>query len=167
MGFGRAFKAAHGFFEHFKVQIKPHTAHVARLHFAKNIARAAQAQVFHGNLKTRAQIVHIQNDAQALLGNGGKALGIGHDKKGIGLPVAAAHTATQLIELPKAKHLRLIHHQGVGTGKIQPGFNNGSAHQHIKLAVPEFVHGVFELGFRHLPVGHAHAGRGHKCAHVF
>ena len=29
------------------------------------------------------------------------------------------------------------------------------------------MHGVFELGFRHLPVSHAHAGCGHECAHVF
>ena len=33
--------------------------------------------------------------------------------------------------------------------------------------MPELVHGVFKLGFRHLPVRHTHAGRGHQGVHVF
>ena len=33
--------------------------------------------------------------------------------------------------------------------------------------MPELVHGIFKLGFGHLAVGHAHAGRRNKPAHVF
>ena len=61
--------------------------------------------------------------------------------------------------------MSLINNQGVGPGEIQPGFHNGRAHQHIKLAVPEPVHGVFQLFFPHLTMGHADTGLRNQLAH--
>ena len=94
-------------------------------------------------------------------------LRIGHHEEGVGLTVTAAHPAPQLIELAKAEELGLVHHQGIGTGKVQARLDDGRTDQNIQLAVPELVHVAFQLTFRHLAVRHAHPGGGYQLAHIF
>lgn len=69
LGDGRALEAGHGLFQHLQIQVEPHPAHMAGLHLAQDVARTAQAQVFHGHLETGTQIVHVHDDAQPLLGH--------------------------------------------------------------------------------------------------
>ena len=92
--------------------------------------------------------------------------GIGHHEEGVGLTVAAAHPAPQLIELAKAEQLGLDPPPGYWHGEIQPRLDDGRTDQHIQLAVPELVHVAFQLAFRHLAVRHAHPGGGHQLAHI-
>ena len=127
------------------------------LDFAQDIPCAANAQVFHGHLKARAQVVHVQNDAQAFSSHIREMIRIADHKNGIGLALGAAHAAAQLVKLPQAEHVGLVHNKGVGHGKIQAGFDNGRAHQDIDFPAPEFVHGFFQGLFIHLAVANANA----------
>ena len=43
-----------------------------------------------------------------------------HNKIGKGLPVAAPYAAAQLVELPQAELLRLIHNERIGPREIKP-----------------------------------------------
>lgn len=90
---------------------------------------------------------------------------IRHNKDRIRLTIRAPHPAAQLVQLSQPEHLGLIDYQRVGPGKIQPGLHNGRTDQHIKLTVPEPVHGVFQLFFPHLAMSHADAGLRHQIAH--
>jgi len=165
VGLGRTLEPAHGFFQHFEVKIKANAAHVARLHFAQDVARAAQAQVFHGHLKTGAEVVHVEDHPQAFASKFRRFFEIGHDEIGIRLPGRTPHPAAQLIELAQAEHVGIVHDQGIGPRKIQAGFDDGRAHQNVGLAVPKAVHGLFQGGLGHLAVGHGHLGLGGEFLH--
>ncbi len=135
------------------------------LNFTENIPRAAQAQIFHCDLKARAEIIKIKNNAQALPGRFGEAVKIRHDKTGKSLPIRSPHPPPKLVQLPKPKHLGLIHNKGVCPREIKPRLHNGRAHQNVQLAVPESVHRLLKRLFGELPVRHADSGVRHKLPH--
>ena len=92
-------------------------------------------------------------------------LHIRHHEHRVGLSVGTPHPPAELIELSEPEHLRLIHDERIRPGKVQSRFHNGRTHQHVELAVPEFVHGIFEFLFGHLTVRHTHTGRRHEFLH--
>ncbi|MPN39044.1 hypothetical protein SDC9_186570 [bioreactor metagenome] len=40
----------------------------------------------------------------------------------------------------------------VGGRNVDPGFDNGGTHQHVKTLMVEIVHHAFQLALAHLPV---------------
>jgi len=71
------------------------------------------------------------------------------------------HAPAQLIKLRQPKGIRTIHNERVGIRDIQPGFNDRSAKQHIKLPIREGMHHFCQLIFGHLPMRNGNAGFGH------
>ena len=153
-------EGAHGFAEHLVVKLKTHFEHVAALVFAQHLARTPDFQVVHGQVKTTAQLFHGLNGLQTLLGLFGQALGVGHHQIGIGLVVAAPHTAAQLVQLGQAKFVGPTHHDGVGAGHVDAGFDDGRAQQQVIALGHKIAHHALQLTLGHLAVGHGNAGFG-------
>jgi hypothetical protein len=47
-------------------------------------------------------------------------------------------------------------------GHVDAGFDDGGAHHHVEALPVEIEHDLFQLAFRHLAVGDAHACFGHQ-----
>lgn len=86
---------------------------------------------------------------------------IGDQQVGIGLRLAAAHPAPQLIELGQPQGVGPVDDDGVGLRDVQAGFDDRGAHEHVHFLAPEAQHHLFQLPFRHLAMGHGHPGLGH------
>ena len=67
--------------------------------FAQHFARAAYFQIVHGQVKAAAQLLHLLDGFEPLLGLFGQALHFGHEQVGVGLVVAAAYAPAQLVQL--------------------------------------------------------------------
>ena len=101
-------------------------------------------KILHGDLKSRSEIIHLQNDPQTFARGFRQMVQMGHDEVGVRLPFGSAHPTPELVELSKAEKVGLVDDDGVGPGKIQAGFDDGRADQDIQFTVPETVHGVFQ-----------------------
>ena len=152
-----------GFFHQLTVHIITDRSQMTVLFRSKDIARTADFQVPHRDTETGAELRKLPDSRQPLLGRFRQHMVRPHREVGIGLPVAPAHPAPQLIKLAEAEPFRVIHNQGICVRHVQAVFNNGCAQQHVIVAVVEVQHHVFQLVFLHLPVGHAHPGFRHQC----
>src|SRR5690606_14810185 len=72
---------------------------------------------------------------------------------GVGLVVRATHTPAQLVQLGEAKLVGAFDDDGVGTGNVDAGFDDGGAHQYVEATVVEVAHDALQLALVHLPVG--------------
>ena len=73
----------------------------------------------------------------------GQRLHVGHHEVGVGLVVATAHPAAQLVQLGQAKLVGARHHYGVGRGYVDTGFNNGRAQQQVVTLGDKVFHHFF------------------------
>ncbi len=119
------FEAAHRFGQHFVVELKAHFEHVAALVFAQHLARAADLQVVHGQIKAAAQFLHLLDGVQPLGRLFGQSLDLGHHQIRIGLVVRAAHASAQLVQLGQAELVGPADHDGVGRGHVDAGLDDG------------------------------------------
>ena len=125
IGLFACFEAAHRLGQHFVVELKAHFEHVAALVFAQYLARAANLQVVHGQIKAAAQFFHLLDRVQPLGGLFGQAFDLGHHQIRISLVVRAAHAPTQLVQLGQAELVGARDHDGVGCGHVDAGFDDG------------------------------------------
>ena len=123
-------------------------------------ARAANFQVVHGQIKAAAQFFHLLNGVQTLRSLFGEAVNFGHHQIRIGLMVAAAHAAAQLVQLRQTKLVGARNHNGVGRGHINARFNDGGAEQHVVALGHKIAHDFFQISLRHLAMGHCNASFG-------
>ena len=155
-------EAAHRFAQHLVVELKAHFEHVAALVFAQHFTSSADLQVVHGQIKPAAKLFHLLNRIEPLAGLFGQALQIGHHQVGVGLVVAAADPATQLVQLREAKFVGPAHDDGVGSGHVNAGFDDGGAQQQVVALGDKIAHHALELAFWHLAVRHGDAGLGQQ-----
>jgi len=99
----------------------------------------------------------LLNRIQALRGLLGQALCVGHHEVGVGLVVAAAHAAAQLVQLGQTKLVGAAHDDGVGAGHVNASFDDGGAQQHVVALGHEVAHDAFKFALRHLAVGYGDA----------
>jgi len=78
----------------------------------------------------------VLDGLQALRGLLGQAFQVGHHQVGIGLVVAAAHAAAQLVQLRQAELVGAAHHDGVGRGHVDAGLDDGGAQQQVVALAP-------------------------------
>ena len=76
---------------------------------------------------------------------------------GVGLVVAAADAAAQLVQLGQAKFVGAVDRDGVGVGDVDAGFDDGRAQQHIEALLVKIAHHLLQLAFAQLAVRHADA----------
>ena len=102
--------------------------------------------------KAGAKIFQRGNGFEALLRIGGHRLRVRRQQPGIGLVMGAANAAAQLVQLGEAKVVGAFDNDGVGGGNVDPGFDDGGAHQHIEALVMEVIHHPLQLALPHLTV---------------
>ena len=142
-----------GFLNELAVHVIAYGRQVTVLFRPQNIACAPNLQIPHGNAEACTKLRKLPNGRQTLFRRFGKHFIRPHGKVGISLPVAASHTATELIQLAQAKAIRIKDNQGIGRRYIQPTFDDGGAQQHVIAAGIEVHHHVFQAVFLHLPMG--------------
>ena len=167
VGFFAVFQGSHGLGQHLVVELETHFQHVAALVVAQHFARAPNFQIVHGQVKARAQFFHLLDGLQALVGLFGQALHIGHQQIGIGLVVAAANPSTQLVQLRQAKFIGAAHQDGVGSGHINTGFDDGRAQQDVEALRHKVAHHPLKFALGHLAMGHGNPGLGQQFFQAF
>ena len=70
---------------------------------------------------------------------------------------ASAYATTNLMQLSKAKQVGALNDKCVHGWHVDAAFNDGGAHQNIKLAFPEIDHDLLEAAFVHLAVRNCNA----------
>ena len=162
IGFVASPQAAHRFIQHFVVELEAHLQHVAALVLTQHLACAANLQVVHGEVETRAEFFHLLDRIQPLAGLLGQALDVGDHEVGVGLVVAAADAAAQLVQLRQAELVGARHHDGVGGGHVDAGFDDGGAQQQVVALRHKVAHHPLQLALGHLAVGDRNARLGQQ-----
>ena len=58
-----------------------------------------------------------------------------------------ANPTTELMELRQSEAVRTFYDDGVGVGNIDPGFDDGRAHEYVVLLMIEILHDAFQRLF--------------------
>ena len=94
---------------------------------SKEVAGAAQLQVLLGDLKA------IGGGGQSFQpGHGVGSVGVGNEYT-VGLVLAAAYPATELVELAEAKALRVLHDDERGVGYVYANLYYRGGYQHVHV----------------------------------
>src|SRR5690554_3781864 len=153
--------------QHFYIQTETDRLDLAALAVTQQLAGTTNFQVMGGLYKTGTQILGVTDGFQAFFGIRGEFFAAGHQQVGIGLVVAAAHAAAQLVQLGQAELVGTVNQDGVGTGHVDAGFNNGSGHQHIGALVVKIGHDLLQLALAHPAVADANARFGYQFGQLF
>ena len=145
----------HRFAEKLHIHIVADVDHMPRLLRAEQIARAAYLKVAHRYLEAGAEGREVADGVEPLLGDLGQYLVAPEGKIRRGAPRRAAHAAAYLMQLRKAKVIRIFDYQGVDIRDIYARLDDGRADKHLNLPVCDVFHHVCEHVFVHLPVCHA------------
>ncbi|MNM82367.1 hypothetical protein D3C81_943950 [compost metagenome] len=152
--------------EHFHVQGKAHRLDLPALAFAQQLAGAANLQVVGGQHEAGTEVLGVGDRLQAFFGVGADLLPGWRQQVGVGLVVAAANPAAQLVQLGQAELVGTLDDDGVGAGHVDTGFDDGRGHQHVEALVVEVAHHLFQLALAHLPVADADARLWHQFGKV-
>jgi len=117
----------------------------------------ARIAVAHGQIKAAAQFFHLLNGVHALRCIFSECVNFWHHQIGIGLVMASAHTTAQLVQLCQTKFIGARNHNGVGSGHINTGFNDGGAQQNVVALRHKIAHHFFQITLGHLAVRHGNA----------
>src|SRR5204862_6975576 len=117
-------------------------------------ARAADLEVVHGEIETRAQLLHHLDRLEALLRSGGERVLAGSEQVGVGLVVRAPDTAPQLMKLSESEFIRALDNDRVGRRNIYSGLDNGRAEEEVVPLLQKLAHHALEVPLAHLPVRH-------------
>ncbi|MCY1352806.1 hypothetical protein D9M69_391250 [compost metagenome] len=119
-----------------------------------------------GEDEAGAQVLGIGDGLQALFGIRGHLLARWRQQVGVGLVVAAADPAAQLVQLGQAELVGALDDDGVGAGHVDAGLDDGRGHQHVEALVVEVAHHLFEIALAHLPVADRDARFRHQFGQV-
>ena len=75
------------------------------------------------------------------------------EEVGVAALPGATDTTAQLVQLRQTHTVGAIDEQGVGRGDVDTRLDDGGADQHVRAALPEVHHDLFELLLVHLAVG--------------
>ena len=140
------------------------------LTLSQKVARAADLQILHRNLKTAAQIGKLPDRRQTLFCNFPQHLVPLIHQKGISRPVRASDTSAQLIQLGQSHSVRIVDDDRVDVGNVQTGFDDRRRNQNVDFAVDKAKHDFFQISLRHLSVCKCHIRIRHHfpnlCCHI-
>ncbi len=123
---------------------------------SQDITGTTYFQIPQRYLEAAAQFTELFNCAEPLFGFLTHAVRISVQQIGISLAVGTAHSPPQLIQLRQPESVRIIHYQRVGVRHVKTVFDDGRAHQHIKLFAIERQHHLLKRALFHLTMGHSH-----------
>ncbi len=165
LGPGLALQLGHRLGHHLDVEVVADGGDVAGLVAPEQVAGPADLQVAQGDLEARAQLGVVPDGPQALVGRLGQDPVGGVEQVGVGPHAGPAHPAPQLVELAQPEQVGPVDHQRVDGGHVDARLDDGRAHQHVVLALPEVEDDLLERALVHLPVGDGHPGLGGHLAH--
>ena len=145
-------QALHGLFEELAVHLEADAGDVAVLLGAKQVARAADLEVAHGDLEAGAELSEFLHGLQALLRRLRQDLIRLVDEVREGHVVRAADAPAHLVELRQAEMVGVVDNDGIGIGDIEAVLDDARREQDVVIALVEVHHDVLEHLFRHLPV---------------
>ena len=91
---------------------------------------------------------------------------LGEHEVRVRLRGAAAHATFELVHLRQAQPLRVLDDKRIRVRVVDTRLNDGSGHQHIKLASRKLLHHLLKRVAVHLPVRYAHARFAGRCLHA-
>src|SRR2546422_704457 len=106
----------------------------AALAHAKEITRAAQAQIFIGETEA---VVGPLEDLQAFLS---LDTGIRAENVAVGLMLAAPDTPTKLVELRETKAICILDDHHCSVGDVDADLNHRGGNQNVQFVVAETAH---------------------------
>ena len=123
----------------------------------KQLPRAANFEVAHGNAKARAQLVAAFKQgfqtAPGIEGQGGMPI---IEEIAVASDRAAAHPPPQLIKLSQSEVVGPVNDDRIGPAYVQPILDNRCANENIDFSVRKTDHRVLQLALGHLAVGDGH-----------
>ena len=152
----------HGAAEQLRVEGKPDFLDLPALDVAQQLARAANFQVVCRQDEPRAEILERVDRLQALGGVGRHRRSRRCEQVSVGAMMRTPDTATQLVQLRKAKAIRPMDDNRVGGRHVDAAFDDRGAQQDAEAAMVEVEHDLLEFPLRHLPVADADARLGNQ-----
>ena len=130
---------------------------------AEEVSRAADVEVAHGDLHAGAEVRELLEGLESFARFRREgAQGRRHEVTE-GLSVGAPDPSPQLVQVAEPKLVRLVDQHRVRVRDVDPAFDDGGCHQHVKRAVDEARHHVFEVLAFHLAVADADARVGNEA----
>ena len=133
---------------------------------SEQAAGAADFEVAHRDLETRAEIGELADRLQSFVGLFGEFLVARVQQVCVRALTAPADPSPQLIQLREAEAIGSVDDQRVHGRHVETAFDDRRADQDVELAFPELLHDPFEAAFVHLAVSDRDAGLGYEFPYV-
>jgi len=88
------------------------------------------------------------------------------EEVGVGVRVAAADAAADLVELRQAEHVGTLHDERVGRGDVDAALDDRRGSPARRRRREEAQHHLLQGALVHLPVGHEQACLRHERSHL-
>ena len=125
---------------------------MARLLLAQNVARSANLQIPHRDLKSGSELRILLDGVQPLPGVIFQGSVLGNQQVAVGLVMTAAHPTSQLMQLRQSEAIGSLHDERIGTRYIQATLDDRGRDENIGFLVDELQHPVFQFVLIHLSV---------------
>src|SRR5207248_4131667 len=103
----------------------------------KNLARAADLEIVHREIKARAQVLHELNRLEPLFRLNGKRSFRRRQEVGIRLMMRPADAAAQLMQLGEAELVGAMDDDRIGGGNVDAALDDRGAKQQIDALLVE------------------------------
>ena len=148
------------------IEVEAHPLDVSGLLTAQQVAGPADLEVLHRHLHARTQLGVGGQGRQPIVGGLGQLCLRRVEEVGIGPFPASSHPAAQLVELREAEAVGVVDDQRVRIRDVDAGLDDGRAHEHVVLLLPEVDDDLLEAVFVHLAVGDGDPRLGHEFGEV-
>ena len=150
-----------GLLEDLDVGLVAEIGNEARLFGTQQIAGATDVEVLHGDMDAAAEVAEVLQRLQTSAALHGQVGQWRCQQVAERLAVAAAHTATHLVQVGESEMLGTIDDDGIGIGDVDAVLDDGGGEQHVVVVVDEVEDDVLQLFGFHLSVSHGDAGVRH------
>ena len=120
----------------------------------------------HGEVEAAAEFLKGLDGFEALLRLLRRGARWRGEQVGVGLMVASADAAAQLVELREAELVGALHDDRVGGRDVDARLDDGRAEEQVVALLVELAHDVFELALAHLSVRDGDARFGNQCGEL-
>ena len=148
------------------VEVVADVGDVSALLGAQHVARPADLEVAHGDLKAGAQVAELLQRAQPAAGEVADLALLGEHQVAVGLDARAADASAELVHLAQPVMVGAVEEQGVGARDVEPVLDEGRGHQHVGVVLHEGQHALLDLVLGQLAVDDEHPRPGHPLAHL-
>ena len=150
--------------EQLAIKIEADRDDVAALRGAENVARAANLQIAHGDVKAGAERAVLLDRVDPFARRADRHHLARQQEIGIGLVLGAADAAAQLVEIGQPEPVGAVDDDRVRVRNIEAALDDRRADQHVDLAGDEACHHVFEFVRVHLAVADSTRASGQSSA---